>query len=110
MAAVRDLADRYYGYRQATEPHRLLYFGQVDHLDQWEDVAPKAIHDRQATLRAFAHEADSHLDSAGPDDRVLLETVAFTARSTAHSLSWRTEQTMVNPAFGLHTMLFTFLG
>lgn len=110
MSAVRELADEYYRYRQETEPHRLLYFGQLDGLERWEDVSRGAIADRQVTLRKFGERATGLRDEAGPGDDVLADTVAFTARATAHGLSARTEQTMVNPAFGLHTMMFTFLG
>lgn len=110
MSAVRDLADEYYAYRQATEPHRSLYFGRVDALDRWEDVSPGAIADRQSTLRGFGRRAAQLGDTAGPRDDVLAETLAFTAEAAARSLTWRTEQTMVNPAIGLHTTLLTFLG
>ena len=53
MSGVRDFADEYFDYRQSTEPHRLLYSGQVDHLEDWEDVTAGAIGERQAALRSF---------------------------------------------------------
>jgi uncharacterized protein (DUF885 family) len=87
-----------------------MYYGQVDHLADWEDVAPEAIVRRQETLRGFADEADQLLADATPDEHILLETVAFTARAAAHALTWRTEQSMVSPANGLHTSLMNFLG
>lgn len=110
MADIIEFADRYERYRQSTEPHRLMYYGQVDHLADWEDVSPDAITRRQATLRGFADEADQLLADATPDEHILLETIAFTARAAAHALTWRTEQTMVNPAFGIHTSVMNFLG
>ena len=110
MTSATDLADEYFDHRQATEPNRLLYFGQVDGIENWEDVSGPATTQRQAELRQFAERADRLLEGASADDRILLETVAFTARATAHTLTWRTEQTMANPAFGLHMSLPTFLG
>ena len=110
MTPATALADEYFEHRQASEPNRLLYFGQVDGLENWEDLRGSAIAERQAVLRRFAERADLLVDGASADDRILLETVAFTARAAAHVLTWRTEQTMVNPAFGLHTTLSTFLG
>ncbi len=110
MTEATDLADEYFAYRQATEPIRLLYFGQVDGLENWEDLSGPAIEQRQADLRRFAERADDLRVGASDDDRILLETVAFTARAYAHSYTWRNEQTLVNPAFGIHGTLSTFLG
>jgi uncharacterized protein (DUF885 family) len=104
-----DLADGYFAHRQATEPNRLLYFGQVDGIENWEDLSSSAIAERQAELRRFADRADQLPVDASDADRILLETVAFTARAAAHGLTWRNEQTLVNPAFGLHSNLSTFL-
>lgn len=110
MTRATDLADEYFVHRQATEPNRLLYYGQVEGLENWEDVGPGAIAERQADLRSFADRADALVDDSEPGEEILLETIAFTARAAAIGLTWRTEQTMVNPAFGLHTSLPTFLG
>lgn len=110
MSAAQELADRYVEHRQATEAHRLLYFGQTDHLADWEDVSPSAIAERQATLRRFADDADALTPGATADESILLDTIATTAREAAISLTWRTEQTMVNPAFSFHTSVLNFVG
>ncbi|NQY58250.1 MAG: DUF885 domain-containing protein [Ilumatobacteraceae bacterium] len=110
MTQATDLADEYFAYRQATEPHRLLYSGQLDGLANWEDLRSPAITERQESLRRFAARADAVALDASDDDRILLETVAFTANAAASGLTWRNEQTHVNPAFGVHTRLATFLG
>ncbi|MEM8618109.1 MAG: DUF885 domain-containing protein [Actinomycetota bacterium] len=110
MSEATDLADEYFAYRQAIEPNRLLYSGQLDGLANWEDLRSPAIAERQGSLRRFAGRADDAAADASDDDRILLETVAFTANAAATGLTWRNEQTYVNPAFGIHTRLATFLG
>ncbi len=110
MTDPRQLADDYFDFRQSTEGLRLLRLGQTTHLDRWEDLAPTAFAERQTTLEGFADAAEALLTSAGADDRNLLETVAFTARSAARLLDWRIEHTLVNPAMGLHATLLTFIG
>lgn len=111
-APIRQLADEYFDFRQRTDLHRLLYLGRLDHLDhleRWEDVTPGAVANRQATLRDFASLAEQHAPDVGDDPLLaaLADTVAFTARSSADQLEWRTEQTKVNPAFGIHATLLT---
>lgn len=110
MSETLALADRYVDFRQATEAHRLLYFGQTDHLADWEDISPSAVAERQAALRSFADDADA-LAAADTtaDEEILLDTIATTARAAATALTWRTEQTMVNPAFSFHTSVLNFV-
>jgi uncharacterized protein (DUF885 family) len=110
MTDPRDLADRYVDARQATEALRLLAYRTTLHLDRWEDLTATGIERRREALLSFADEAEALLDDADPEDRTMLETIAFTARSSAQLLRWRNEQTLVNPAMGLHTTLFNALG
>jgi len=110
MIDSRSLADDYLGFRQSTEALRLLRGGQTANLDRWDDLAPAAVTARQNTLQGFADAAEELIVSAEADDRILLETVAFTARSAARLLDWRVEHTLVNPAMGLHATLLTFIG
>lgn len=109
MSAVQDLADRYVEVRESTDATWLLYTGRTKHLDRWEDVTPAAIAERQATLRQFADDADALAATASDDERILLDTIATTARASAISLRWRTEQTMVNPAFSFHHSVLNFI-
>lgn len=110
MTDPRQLADDYLDLRQSTEALRLLRFGQTTNLDRWEDLASTAIAERQTKLEGFADAAEALVTSAEADDRIMLETVAFTARSEARLLNWRLEHTLVNPAMGLHATLLTFIG
>lgn len=109
MTATRDLADRYVETRQATEAIRLLAYRTAEHLERWEDLSATGIERRREVLTAFADEAEA-VQCDDPADRTLSETIAFTARASAQLLRWRNEQTLVNPAMGLHTVLFNALG
>ena len=71
MTQATDLADEYFAYRQATEPHRLLYSGQLDGLANWEDLRSPAITERRESLRRFAARADAVALDASDADRIL---------------------------------------
>lgn len=110
MAALTSIADDYHRYRQSTDHLRLLWSGDLEHLEAWEDYRPEAMAERRATLREFADRADECL-TGEPDviASALAETVAFTARSQANQLLWRAELELPNPEIGLHARLLTFL-
>jgi uncharacterized protein (DUF885 family) len=111
MTDARALADAYFDHRQSTDLFRLFSFGQVDNLDRWEDVSSASLAERQGRLREFATEAESMLEGDMElADRILLDSIVFTARSGAIQLNQRTEQALVNPAFGFHNTLLTFIG
>ncbi len=108
--AVMAFADEYFAYRESTDLLRLFMLGQLEHLERWEDVSTEGVAARQAALRDWAERARRLADDASPSERVLLDSIAFTAEASAVQLEGRNEQTTVNPAFGFHNSLLTYAG
>lgn len=108
MPDVTELANSYHAYRQSTDHLRHIWDGDVDQLEHWEDVSPASIDGRIEKLRDFADRAEL-LETDDPSGRATLETIAFTARSAANQLRWRTGWTFPNPAIGLVPTILTFL-
>ena len=108
MSSLSELADSYYGYRQATDHHRLIWEGNLDQIEHWEDVSATAIENRIDELRAFADRAD-RMDPHGAGEQALAQTISFTARSAANRLVWRNELEFPDPAIGLIPTILTFL-
>lgn len=110
MKSIQTLANEYHRYREDNDHQRLLWRGDLDHISQWEDTSPDAIEARQKTLRSYADKAEKLLKtSEDVADIALLETIAFTGRSAANQLQWRSELEFPNPEIGLHALLLTFL-
>ena len=108
MTPLGELANQYHAYRQSTDHLRHLWKGDLDYMEGWEDVSPHAITTRQHQLRDFANQAEQFRDLDGAE-LALAETIAFTARSAANELTWRTELNFPTPPIGLFSMLLTFL-
>lgn len=108
MSAISEFADSYHGYRQSTDHHRLLWMGDLDQIEHWEDVTPDGLARRIETLRDFADRAD-RLVPVDARERALVDTISFTARSAANQLIWRSELEFPNPAIGLVSRILTFL-
>lgn len=108
MSRIPELADTYHRFRQSTDHHRLIWIGDLDQIEHWEDVTPVGLRGRIEQLRDFADEAD-RLEAANAKERALSETISFTARAAANELIWRTELEFPNPAIGLVPIILTFL-
>ena len=108
MSQISEFADAYHRYRQSTDHHRLLWMGDLDQIEHWEDVTPDGLTRRIDELRNFADRAD-RIESSGVEERALAETISFTARSAANQLIWRSELEFPNPAIGLVSTILTFL-
>ncbi|MFW7415446.1 DUF885 domain-containing protein [Demequina sp. SO4-18] len=110
MSDLNALADEYYAYRQATDINRHLWDCSLEHLEEWEDVAPDAVAQRQDRLREFAERADAvAIDDHDPMQIALRDAIAFTARSEAHQLQWSSELHAINPAMGLLPLAMVFV-
>ncbi len=108
MSQSSEFADAYYRYRQSTDHYRLLWDGDLDQIERWEDIAPDGLEMRIGELRRFADEAD-RLGASDVAEQALTETISFTARSAANRLIWRSELEFPNPAIGLIPTILTFL-
>lgn len=108
MSQVTALANEYFAYRQSTDHQRLLWRGELDQIEHWEDISPDGLDGRIRRLRDTADRAEA-LTPADAPEHALLDTIAFTARSDANQLIWRTEREFPNPAIGLVSTVLTFL-
>ncbi|MDH3250283.1 MAG: DUF885 domain-containing protein [Acidimicrobiia bacterium] len=108
MSQISDFADTYHRYRQSTDHHRLIWVGDLDQIEHWEDITPDGLRTRIDELRDFADRAD-RLQLGDAREKALAETISFTARSEANQLIWRSELEFPNPAIGLIPRILTFL-
>ena len=108
MSEISELADTYHRYRQSTDHHRLIWVGDLDQIEHWEDITPDGLRTRIDDLRDFADRAD-RLKPEDAREKALAETISFTARSEANQLIWRSELEFPNPAIGLIPTILTFL-
>ncbi len=108
MSEISTLANEYFDYRQSTDHQRLLWRGDLDHIEQWEDVSPDGLTARIRRLRHAADRAET-VTPADAAEQALADTIAFTGRSEANQLVWRTEREFPNPAIGLVSTVLTFL-
>src|SRR5829696_2915094 len=106
-AAVR-LADEFVRHRIETDHAWALWTGDLTHLDRWDDVSDDGMHRLTSELDEFARRADD-VEATDAMDRLLLETVAYTARARTHGLVWQAELGWVNHATGMLPSIFTFL-
>jgi uncharacterized protein (DUF885 family) len=105
---ARLLADEFVTFRLATEHDWALWAGDLTHLEEWPDVSEKGIEARMASLIDFADRADKVVATSS-DDRVLLETIAFTGRSQALQLRFEPDLEWVNHTGGIFIQILTFL-
>ncbi len=108
MSHISELADTYHRYRQSTDHDRLLWMGDLDQIEHWEDISADGLAVRIGALRSFADQADE-TDPEDVHERALAETISFTARAAANELIWRSELEFPNPAIGLIPRILTFL-
>jgi uncharacterized protein (DUF885 family) len=107
MDTLTSLADEYYDFARAADGHSLLWNSSTDHLETWPVFAPDAVAEIQRTLGEFAARADA-LTPTTPRERALKDAIAFTARSTAVSLTWSAAITGTHPALGFVGMIEVF--
>lgn len=110
MSDLVSIADEYHRYRQESDQLRLLWKGDLEYLEHWEELSPEATERRRADLREFADRIEDATTEDTPADQLALaETVAFTARAGANELRWTAQLMAPNPAIGIHSLLLTFL-
>jgi uncharacterized protein (DUF885 family) len=106
--AAVHLADEFVRHRSETDHAWALWTGDVTHLERWDDVSDDGIARLTAELHDFARRADV-TEATDETDRLLLETVAYTAMARAHGIVWQAELGWVNHATGMLPSIFTFL-
>ncbi len=108
MTNVSKLADRYLDLRISTDSIGSLWKGDLDFLEDWEDVTLEGKATKVAAFRRIA-EASREYHPASIEEEVTLATIAQSAASYLEELTFREEVTWVNPHVGLHAMVVSFL-
>jgi len=103
-----QLADEFVRHRRATDHLWALWTGDVEALGGWDDLTPEGRERLLAELAEFEARA-STTEPLDESDRVLLDTVGYTATAWAAQLEWREELGWVNHATGVLPSIFTFL-
>lgn len=110
MTDLTELADEYYEFRQSTEQVRLLWDGNTEHLEKWDDFSPEGVASRQASLRAFADRAEALvIDQTDLTALALRDTVIHSARAEVATSLWEAELRMPHPSMGLEPAMVVFL-
>ena len=108
LTPARLLADEFVEHRLATEHDWALWAGDLTHLELWPDASEEGLRVRLEALEDFAVRAEG-TERSTSDDRILLETIAFTGRSQAVQLRWQLELQWVNHTTGIVSLIFIFL-
>jgi uncharacterized protein (DUF885 family) len=102
------LADEFVRHRSATDHMWALWTGDTAHLERWNDLSDDGIARLETQLDEFAQRTDA-IEPADDGDRLLLETIGYTARARALGAVWQPELGWVNHATGAIPSIFTFL-
>jgi len=103
-----QIADELKAHRTEFDLENALWNGDVTHLERWPDYSAAGIDARMAALLDIASRAEA-VPTTGTSERNLVEAVAFSARADAAILEIRPQLRAFNPAFGLLSVMHTFL-
>lgn len=106
MSDIRSLADDYIAYRRSTDHLRWLWKGEMEWLEEWEDLSSEGIDNRMARLTAYAVAAEE-ITRSHPS--ATADTIVASARAAATQIAWGVEWELPNPTIGLYSLLLTFL-
>jgi uncharacterized protein (DUF885 family) len=96
MSEARDLADDYWAHYRTTSQLWNIDRGDVDEIDQWEDLSASGLATRIGRLREYSTHAGRIEATAGADDASLLAAVAFSAGATSVALPWLRNRALVS--------------
>lgn len=103
---VVRLADEYWDHHRATAQLWNVDRGDVEQIEHWEDLSPAGVDARARRLAGFADRAAVLSAAVGGDrEGALLAAVAFSARSTAATLPYARDLTLVAGPFDIATFL-----
>jgi uncharacterized protein (DUF885 family) len=110
VSGVTGLADEYWDYFRTAEQLWNIDRGDVDQIAQWEDLSETGLARRIERLRAYATRADD-FDRAGLSDRdrTLLGALSFSAGSSAVSLPYMRDLSLVAGPANFATFLSVFV-
>ena len=109
MSDARTLADEYWTLYRDNDHKHALWEGDLEHLEQWQDLSEEGVATYRAALEDIAERAQSARAGATPDDDMTLSTVVWHARSAAAQTVAEAEIAAHNPVVGTYSLLAAFL-
>ncbi len=103
-----QIADELKAHRTEFDLEAALWNGDVANLERWPDWSAAGINANMAGLLDIASRAEA-VPTTGTANRNLVEAVAFSARADAAILEIRPHLRALDPAFGLLSVMQTFL-
>ena len=99
-------ADEYWEYFRGSAQLWNIDRGDVDQIEQWEDLSPTGVASRLERLGTFASQAAALITPGiGDRDRSLLAAIEFSARATALTLPFERDLAMVAGPFNFVTFV-----
>ena len=109
MSDARLIADEYWELFQETDHFTAMWQGELDHLEEWDDLSEGGLADRRARLLDIAERADAARAGAEPEDQITLSNVMWHARSAAAQTEAAHLIEAHNPVVGAYSLMATFL-
>lgn len=106
MSDVVSLADEYWEYYRTTAQLWNIDRGDLDQIEEWEDLSPPGVAARLRQLDAFAQRAEAMSAAECSDrERTMLAALSFNARATATELPFLRDLLLVASPFNFATFL-----
>lgn len=109
MSDARVIADEYWSYYEETEHFHAMWQGELDRLEDWEDLSEDGLTARRTRLLDIAGRADAARAEADRDGAITLSTVAWHARAAAASTEAIHLLEAHNPVVGAYSLMRAFL-
>ncbi|MEX1271734.1 MAG: DUF885 family protein, partial [Acidimicrobiia bacterium] len=109
MSDARAIADEYWALYRDNDHKHALWEGDLDHLEQWQDLSEEGTDAYRRALKDIAERAESARAAASWDDDMTLSTVVWHARSAAAQTVAEAEIAAHNPVVGAYSLLAAFL-
>ena len=109
MSDARTIADEYWNIYRDNDHTHALWEGDLEHLEQWQDLSEEGLAAYRRALEDIAERAESARDGASSDDDMTLSTVVWHARSAAAKTVAEAEIAVHNPVVGTYSLLAAFL-
>ncbi|MEO8264503.1 MAG: DUF885 domain-containing protein [Ilumatobacteraceae bacterium] len=106
MSDAVGCADEYWEYFRGSAQLWNIDRGDVDQIEQWEDLSPSGVATRIERLGSFADRAAAlATPGTGDRDRSLLAAIEFSARATVATLPFERDLAMVAGPFNFVTFV-----
>jgi uncharacterized protein (DUF885 family) len=106
LSDAEAIADEYWAYYRSSAQLWNIDRGDVDQIDQWEDLSPTGVASRIERLASFSAQAEAVAGGATSErDRGLLAAIQFSAESTTATLPYERDLQLVAGPFNFATFV-----